>query len=166
MPRNAVTCNMCGGQFFPASLPFHQKSCAKKIASQAKAAGLPNPLLNMQAPTSARSQSSGGRAPSARRPGSAASSGSSLPPVDFNSMNTRALRSFLDKRGVSHAGCVEKALLPGLCAPLWCAADPRLISLSCWSYVRSFQHHSARGCTSTHALHKPSPYCCCFPALR
>lgn len=97
-------------QFFPASMPFHQKSCAKKIAGAAKAAGLPNPLLKSQ---SARAVPGMKQCPTIpRRPGSAAggsATGESLPPVDFSTMNTGALRSFLDKRGVSHAGCLEKA---------------------------------------------------------
>eukprot|EP01069_Polyplicarium_translucidae_P000424 Polyplicarium_translucidae@DN1238_c0_g1_i1.p1 len=28
--ENAVTCSMCGGKFFPASLKFHYKACARK----------------------------------------------------------------------------------------------------------------------------------------
>ena len=28
--HNAVPCRLCGGKFFPSSLPFHEKSCAKK----------------------------------------------------------------------------------------------------------------------------------------
>lgn len=31
--KRAITCNMCGQQFFPASLKFHQKACAKKQAA-------------------------------------------------------------------------------------------------------------------------------------
>ncbi|EPR61262.1 hypothetical protein TGGT1_313665 [Toxoplasma gondii GT1] len=30
MHQRAVVCTMCGGKFFPASLSFHQKACAKK----------------------------------------------------------------------------------------------------------------------------------------
>ena len=31
MHRRAIPCSMCGKMFFPASLPFHQKACAKKM---------------------------------------------------------------------------------------------------------------------------------------
>lgn len=30
MHRRAVACELCGGQFFPSSLPFHQKQCVVK----------------------------------------------------------------------------------------------------------------------------------------
>ena len=34
-----VACAMCGGKFFPSSLPFHQKACAKR-AQTATAASI------------------------------------------------------------------------------------------------------------------------------
>jgi len=37
MPPRDVACDICGGRFFPGSLPFHRKSCMKTFISRATA---------------------------------------------------------------------------------------------------------------------------------
>lgn len=47
-PRRAITCKMCGQQFFPASMKFHVKACKKKQAAMP----VPCPYCDVEYPRS------------------------------------------------------------------------------------------------------------------
>ncbi|CAD7971752.1 unnamed protein product [Amoebophrya sp. A25] len=44
MPRD-VACDICGGRFFPSSLPFHRKACAKTFMERSAAGHFDRPAL-------------------------------------------------------------------------------------------------------------------------